>query len=361
MINVTKTYLPDVEKYKSYVEKIFSSGWLTNNGQMVQELERRLSEFLGVKNLLLVSNGTLALQVAYKVLDLKGDVLTTPFSFVATTSSLVWEGLNPVFVDIDPDTFNMDPEKITDKITKSTSAIVPVHVFGNICDVEKIEEIARRNKLKVIYDAAHAFNVSLNGQSAANYGDISTFSFHSTKVFHTIEGGAIVVKDDDLFKRAKLMINFGIPGPDRVTELGINCKMNEFQAAMGLCVLEDMEMILTHRKKIYNKYCHAFNNNAHIKVQKLNAKASQNYSYFPVVFDSEDVLLNVRGALNKEGIFPRRYFYPSLEEMPFVQQGQAVPVSASISKRILCLPIYESLEESIQDRVIEIVKAKIME
>jgi dTDP-4-amino-4,6-dideoxygalactose transaminase len=231
-----------------------------------------------------------------------------------------------------------------------------VHVFGNACEVERIQETANEYNLKVIYDAAHAFGVKYKDQSIANYGDIATFSFHSTKVFHTIEGGALVIKDDDLFKRAKLKINFGIPGPDMVTDLGINCKMNEFQAAMGLCVLEDMDLILSHRKKIYKKYCGAFQGNSHIKLQKINSEASQNYSYFPVVLDSESVLLNVRYALNKEDIFPRRYFYPSLEELPYVQENQPAHVSNDISKRILCLPIYENLEEDMQDKIIEIVR-----
>lgn len=198
MINVTKTYLPDREKYKKYVDDIFDSGWLTNNGKMVQKLQGDLEQYLGVKNLLLVSNGTLALQVAYKILDLKGEIITTPYSFVATTSSIVWEGLTPKFVDIDEQTLCLNPQNIEDLITENTSAIVATHVYGNVCDVEKIQEIADSKNLRVIYDAAHAFGVKYKDQSVLNYGDISILSFHSTKVFHTIEGGALIIPDDNL-------------------------------------------------------------------------------------------------------------------------------------------------------------------
>ncbi|MCL5027888.1 MAG: DegT/DnrJ/EryC1/StrS family aminotransferase [Bacteroidetes bacterium] len=355
MINVTKTYLPDKDKYKFYVDKIFDSGWLTNNGQLVQLLEKRLSEYLGVKNLILVANGTLALQVAYKLLNLKGDIVTTPFSFVATTSSMVWEGLNPVFSDINSNTFNVEETILENTITEKTSAIVPVHVFGNICNIEAIQKAANKYNLKVIYDAAHAFGVKYKNKSIANYGDVVTFSFHSTKIFHTIEGGAIIIKDDSLFDKAKLMINFGIPGYDKISELGINCKMNEFQAAMGLCVLDDIEMILRNREKVYKRYFEAFNKNEKIKLQKLNTEATQNFSYFPIVFESEEILLKVVANLKLKEIYPRRYFYPSLESLPYIKKKFNMPVSTSISKRILCLPLYDSLKESEHDSIIKIL------
>jgi len=236
MINVTKTHLPDIDRYKAYIDRIYRSGWITNNGALVQELEEKLKEYLGVRNILLVSNGTLALQICYKALGLTGEAITTPFSFVATTSSLVWEGLSPVFVDISPETLNMDPDRIEEAIRPETSCIVPVHVFGNGCDVEKIGQIAKKHHLKVVYDAAHAFGVKYNGESILNYGDVSILSFHATKFFHTIEGGAIVTGDDELYEKAKHMINFGITGPESIVGLGINGKMNEFQAAMGLCI-----------------------------------------------------------------------------------------------------------------------------
>ncbi len=355
MINVTKTYLPDKEKYKSYVDKIYESGWLTNNGQLVQLLTKRLSEYLGVKNLVLVANGTLALQLAYKLLNLKNDVVTTPFSFVATTSSLVWEGLNPVFSDINAESFNLDEKILEDSITEDTTGIVPVHVFGNICKIDAIQKTADKHGLKIVFDASHAFGVKYKNKSIALYGDVVTFSFHSTKIFHTIEGGAVIIKDDDLYEKAKLMINFGIPGYDRITELGINCKMNEFQAAMGLCILDDFESITKNREEIYRKYSEAFGQNERIKLQKINADATQNYSYFPVVFDSESVLLNVMDELKRISVYPRRYFYPSLETLPYIKKKYNVPVSSSISERILCLPLYDSLEEKDQEQIIKTV------
>jgi dTDP-4-amino-4,6-dideoxygalactose transaminase len=355
MINVTKTYLPDKEKYLSYIDKIYSSGWLTNNGKILQELEKRLCNYLDVKNIILVANGTLALQVAFKALQLTGEVITTPFSFVATTSSIVWEGLEPVFVDINEDNFNIDINKIEEKITSKTSALVPVHVFGNICDIESIETISKQHSLKVIYDAAHCFGIKYKNKSIASYGDISTFSFHSTKVFHTIEGGAIIANDDEIFRKCKLMINFGIPDYDRISELGINCKMNEFQAAMGLCVLDDFEKIISHRRDIYEKYLKAFKSLSSVQLQKNNSAATQNYSYFPVVFRSEETMLNIKNQLNAMNIFPRRYFYPSLETLSYLKDKQHVPVSSSLAKRILCLPIHEDLQDNIQNLIIETI------
>lgn len=355
MINVTKTYLPDPEKYKSYVDRIFSSGWVTNNGQFVQELEKRLCEYLGVENLMLVSNGTLALQIAYRALGIKNEAITTPFSFVATASSLVWEGIQPVFADINHESLNIDPNKITELITSHTSAIVPVHVFGNACDIDAIGQIAQNHDLKIIYDAAHAFGVKYKNKSILLYGDASILSFHGTKVFHTIEGGAIVFKDKKHLEAARLMINFGIPGYDQISELGINCKMNEFQAAMGLCVLDDLEIILASREKVWANYMSAFKRQKSITLQTQNDLSSQNYSYYPIILDSQDILLELKEALLKKDIAPRRYFYPSLEQLPYVQPGQHVPNSASIAQRILCLPIYPNLEPSIQDSIIETV------
>ena len=353
MINVTKTFVPNKEKYKEYVDQILENGWFTNNGKFVRELEKRLVAYLGVKNLVLVSNGTLALQIAYKALELSGEVITTPFSFVATTSSLVWEGLNPVFCDIDRDSYCINPNILEEKITEKTSAIVPVHVFGNCCDVEKIDEIAKKNNLKVIYDAAHAFDVKFNGQSVLNYGDISTLSFHSTKIFHTIEGGALIIKDDKVYKKVKSLINFGITGPDAIEGLGINCKMNEFQAAMGLCVLDEFEIIKNNRKKVYEYYIEGLSSK--LVYQRINENCEWNYSYFPVVFESEEQLIKVRGKLNEKEIYPRRYFHPSLETLPYINSGFVVQNSSDISKRVLCLPFYDSIDYSSLDQIIEII------
>ncbi len=355
MINVTKTHLPDKEKYKSYVDRIFESGWLTNNGQFVQELENRLSEYLGVKHLLLVSNGTLALQVAYHALSIQKEVITTPFSFVATTSSLVWEGLSPVFADIHPKTLNIDPLKIPSLITSNTSAILPVHVFGNACSIDIIQAIADSSGIKVIYDAAHAFGVNYKGKSILSYGDASVLSFHSTKIFHTIEGGAIIFKNEEDYNLAKLMINFGISGYDTVSALGINCKMNEFQAAMGLCMLDEMGSIIEGRKAVWIRYNNAFSNVNNILFQLQNLDSTQNYSYFPVIFPNENKLIEIRNKLNSKDIFPRRYFYPSLEQVPYLLDRQEMLHSSSISSRILCLPIYNKLDPDTQDFIINAI------
>jgi dTDP-4-amino-4,6-dideoxygalactose transaminase len=355
MINVTKTYLPDKSRYIEYVNRIFETGWLTNNGQLVRELEKRLADYLGVENLLVVTNGTLALQIAFRALGIKGKVITTPFTFVATVSSLVWEGLNPVFADIDNETFNISPELIERKISKETSAILPVHVFGNVCEVEQIETIARRYNLKLIFDAAHAFGVRYNNSSILNFGDASILSFHSTKIFHTIEGGAIVFSDRKDYDKARLMINFGIAGYDRVDGLGINGKMNEFQAAMGLCVLEDIEELIVKRKVVYKNYINAFSGKKDFILQKLNTNATHNYSYFPLVFRSERIRENVLRLLQESDIFPRKYFSPSLETLDYLNYTEEMPVSQQVSHRILCLPLYESLTKKEQKKIIEIV------
>ncbi|MCC3374064.1 DegT/DnrJ/EryC1/StrS aminotransferase family protein [Cohnella sp. REN36] len=357
MINVTKTYLPNREKYKNYIDQIFDSGWITNNGEFTRELTNRLARYLGVKNLLLVSNGTLALQVAYKLLGLKGDVITTPFSFVATTSSLVWEGLNPIFVDIDMNSFNMDPQKIEVRITEATSSIVPVHVFGNPCNVEAIGDIAKKHKISVIYDAAHAFDVKYKDGSVLNYGDVSILSFHATKTFHTIEGGALIINDDELFEKAKWMINFGIQGPSKIVGLGINAKMNEFQAAMGLCLLDDIEYLNQERKTRHNRYLQALQDIRSIRFPARNPDGSDNHSYFPVVFETESILLDIIEDLKYVDIFPRRYFHPSLESLNYLAPQEA-PISSDISKRILCLPLFSELDDVNQERIINIVRQR---
>ncbi|GIP21752.1 DegT/DnrJ/EryC1/StrS aminotransferase family protein [Paenibacillus sp. J22TS3] len=357
-IYVTKPYLPNEEKYKDYISKIFRSGHLTNHGPLVRELEERLAEFLGVNRLLLVSNGTLALQVAYKLLGLRDEVITTPFSFIATSSSLAWQGLTPVFADIDERSFNINANEIEDKITERTTGIVPVHVFGNACEIAKIEEIAKRYKLKVVYDAAHAFDVKYKGQNILNYGDISTLSFHATKIFHSIEGGALIINDEETYRRARSTIDFGIQGPDVIQGIGINAKMNEFQAAMGLCVLDDIKKIMKNRKDIYKRYHEAFAGQEEIQVQRINQDCSQNYSYFPIVLRSEECLIRVKQSLEQNKIFPRRYFHPSLNTIDYLK-SPSMDKSESLSKRILCLPMYDSFNIFDQLRVIRIVKEAI--
>lgn len=355
MINVTKPYLPDREKLNRHIDRIYEKAWLTNNGPLTQELTVRLEKYLGVENLLLVSNGTLALQIAYKALGLSGEVITTPFSFVATTSSLLWEGLEPVFADIDKETCCIDATKISEAISSKTTAILPVHVFGNSCDVEKIDSIAHEHDLKVIYDGAHAFGVKYKGKSVLSYGDATILSFHATKLFHTIEGGAIIFKKREDYERAKLMTKFGIDESENITEIGINTKMNEFQAAMGLAVLDDIEYIVAERAKIWSEYEKVLKK--HLHLIKFNSHASNNYSYFPVIFDNEEELLRVRSVMNARGINPRRYFFPSLDTLPFVSKNSHRSISEDISCRILCLPIYPGMEESEVKYVIEVIRS----
>lgn len=354
MINVTKTYLPDKEKYKKYIDEIYENCWLTNNGPLVQRLEKRLAEYLGVKNIILVSNGTVALEIAYRTLGLKGFVITTPFSFVATTSSLVTNQLLPIFADIDSSSFNLDPRNIEELITPNTTAILSVHVFGNACEVEEIEKIANKHSLKVIYDAAHAFDVKYKNESVLNYGDISTLSFHATKLFHSIEGGALIINDDELVQKARYLINFGIKNTEEIPHLGTNAKMNEFEAAMGLCVLDDIEEIKEKRKILIENYRRELKNL--IQFQEQNQNATENYSYFPVIFKNEEQLLKVQKALNDKQIFPRRYFYPSLDTLTYIEPKQECQISRDISKRILCLPIYAELEKENQAIIIKIIK-----
>ncbi|WP_416768575.1 DegT/DnrJ/EryC1/StrS family aminotransferase [Sulfurimonas sp. ST-25] len=342
MIHVTKPYLPQREKYDRYVDRIYASNWLTNNGPLVQELEERLCDHLGVKNLLLVSNGTVALNLAYHLLALDGEVITTPFSFVATTSSIVWEGLDVTYADIDPETLTIDPEKLERQISDNTSAIVPVHVFGNGCDVEAIDRIAKRHGLKVVYDAAHAFGTTYNGQSILEYGDVSTISFHATKLFHTIEGGALIIKDDVLYRQAKQMINFGFENQE-IEGVGINAKMNEFQAAMGLCVLDDMAKVTAARCSIWEAYVAAIG--TLVSIPTWRKGCSNNFSYFPILLRDEDELLRVQVALNDRKIIPRRYFYPSLETLKYLPEQEEMPVSNEVAARILCLPLYPDLSK----------------
>ncbi|WP_027958910.1 MULTISPECIES: DegT/DnrJ/EryC1/StrS family aminotransferase [unclassified Halomonas] len=354
MINVTKAYLPSKIKYHAYIDEIYEKGWLTNNGGLQQRLQTRLAEYLGVKHVICLANGSLALQVAYKALDLKGEVITTPFSFIATASTLQWEKLTPVFADIEPSSFNIDHEIINLLITDNTSAIVPVHVFGNPCKVDMIQELAKRHKLKVIYDASHAFGVKYNGESILNYGDISTLSFHATKLFHTIEGGAIVTNDDDVAAKAKLLINFGITGPNSIKSEGTNAKMNEFEAAMGLCILDEIEDIKTERSNIWEKYYNELVDK--VQFQLWNVNSGNNHAYAPVLFKTEEELLKVENELRRKEIIPRRYFYPSLDTIEHFKSGQHCIVSRDIASRILCLPIYPGLTKDEQANIINVLK-----
>ena len=359
MIPVTKPYLPSREKLNAYIDGIYERNWLTNNGPLVQELTVRLERFLGVENILLVSNGTLALQVAYRAMgissinpDSPAEVITTPFSFVATASSLRWEGLTPVFADIDPRTWCLDPSRIEAAITPTTRAIVPVHVFGNACDVEAIDALAAQHDLKVIYDAAHAFGVDYKGQSLLTYGDAATLSFHATKLFHTVEGGAIVFKRKDDLQRAREMINFGLAGPNSIESLGINAKMNEFQAAMGLCVLDEMESNSRRRRDVFE--CYRKSLRVGVDMPDLRPYATRNYAYFPLLLEDQETLVEVMDALSQQGVQSRRYFYPSLDTVSLLGSGPC-KTSRNIADRVLCLPIYADLSHSEVSRITAVV------
>ncbi len=358
MINVTKTYLPDRARLDKYIDRIYESNWLTNNGPLVQELTARLSEYLEVHNLLLVTNGTLALQVAYKALGVTQQAITTPFSFVATTSSLVWEGIEPVFADIDPKTFCIDPREIEKAVTPQTQAIVPVHVFGNACNIDAIESIARKHNLKTIYDGSHAFGVRYKGKSIYAFGDAVTLSFHATKLYHTIEGGAIVFKDKEIYEKAKLMINFGIDGPDSIATLGINAKMNEFQAAMGLAVLDEIDEVFKGRERVWELYKSKLEGK--FQLQERNPSANNNYSYFPLIFATESELLIRLRQMKEKNIYPRRYFYPSLDSVNYVREAKT-PMSRNLASRILCLPLSYDLTFQEINHICEIISNKVIQ
>ena len=341
MIPITKPFSPPIEEYHMLMQGIWKRNWFTNNGPLVNDLELRLKEYLGVEHLLYVTNGTIAIQIALKALNITKEVITTPFSYVATTSSLVWEGCKPVFVDIDSETFNIDPNKIEAAITKDTEAILATHCFGNPCDVEEIDRIAKKYNLKVIYDAAHCFGTKYKGRSIFEWGDISTTSFHATKLFHTIEGGAVFAQDPELIKQLAWRRNFGHNGPEEFHGVGINAKNSEFHAAMGIINLGYVNEILESRK-IQAGYYDAMFAKSTLQKPKIGQDVAFNQSYYPVVFENEQILLAGKKALELEEIFPRRYFYPTLSSLNYVENSET-PIADDIAKRILCLPMYYEL------------------
>lgn len=353
-IPVTKPFLPPVFEYFHYIEDIWKREWLTNNGPLVNDLELRLKEKLDVEHLLFTNNGTIALQIAIRALDIKGEVITTPFSYVATTSSIVWEHGVPVMVDICPNSLNIDVTKIESAITEKTSAILVTHVFGNPCDVEEIDRIAKKYNLHVIYDAAHAFGTLYKNRSLLAFGDISTCSFHATKLFHTTEGGAVITNSANTLKVMAMMRNFGHISHTEFGGLGINGKNSEIHAAMGLCNLKYIDEILDRRRLLYNSYLENLKNLS-LKFQTITPNTLYNHAYFPVIFPSEETLLKIVEVLNLNNIFPRRYFYPSLSTLPYVH-GQSVPVTEEISHRILCLPLYHTLASSELEMICRLIK-----
>lgn len=351
---VTKSFMPPLAEYESYLKKIYESGILTNQGPCVQELEKRLSEYLGVQNFQYVTNGTIALQLALKALEIEeGEIITTPFSYVATTSSILWERCEPIFVDIETNNFTIDVTKIEQAITPKTRAIMAVHVFGYACDVEAIQEIADKYNLKVIYDAAHAFGSFYKGKSLCGYGDISTCSFHATKVFHTIEGGACICKDDKVNETLYHTKKFGHDGDEHLM-LGINGKQSEFNAAMGLALLPYISYIIKERKRVCDLYDKLLD--GMVTRPKVQENLDYNYAYYPVVFKSEDELKKVFRALAEQEIYPRRYFYPSLNTLPYLKNKQTCPVSEDICSRIACLPLYPELSNEIVEKICKIIR-----
>ena len=342
MIPITKPFLPPMEEYNEHPKGIWKRQWLTNMGPLANELEMKLKEHLQVNHLLFVTNGTIALQMAIKALDLKGEILTTPFSFVATTSSIVWEGCHPVFVDINKDSLNIDPSKIEAAITERTSAIVATHVYGNPCDVVAIEKIALKYNLKVIYDGAHAFDVKIKGKSIFEYGDISTCSLHATKLFHSSEGGLIITKNAAVLKKLAYIRNFGFDGPEAFAELGINGKNSEFHAAMGLTNLTYIEEIYNKRKMLTEFYDKKLKG-LHGFKPVWHKDSKENYAYYPIVFESEEKMLKAMEYLKLHEVFTRRYFYPSLANtLPYLTP-QDLPITDNIAKRVMCLPLYFDL------------------
>jgi dTDP-4-amino-4,6-dideoxygalactose transaminase len=354
-IDVTKTFLPPLQEYQKYLNKIWANAWVTNQGPLLREFETRFAQHQAVENFHFVGNGTLALQVALRALDVtEGEIITTPFSYVATTSAILWERCTPVYVDIHPDNFCIDERKIEAAITDKTKAIMPVHVFGNPCNIEAIKKIAQKHDIKVIYDAAHAFGVQYKGRSLLDQGDISICSFHATKLFHTIEGGGLVVRDKAVSDKVELIKRFGHEG-DTHLMLGINAKVSEMHAAMGLCNLVYIDAIIKGRKKVSKLY-DALLGPLRSPVGK-NFDATYNYAYYPILLRNEAHTLEVITRLQEKNIYPRRYFYPSLNKLPYIQDANSCPISEDITNRILCLPLYADLDEQIVRTICEVLTA----
>ena len=355
MINVTKTFLPPFEEYSSQVKRAWDKSWITNNGELVQELEQKLKEYLGVKHLFFCCNGTIVLQMALKALGITKEVITTPYSYVATSNAILWEGCTPVFVDIEPDTFCIDASKIEEAITEDTEAIMATHVYGLPCNIETIQKIADKHKLKIIYDGAHSFGCTYRNKSLLSYGDISTCSFHATKIFHTVEGGCIICHDDQLANDLMLIRQFGHIGDDYYS-IGINGKNSEMHAAMGLAVYPHLQSIMYARGVIIERYRKAFSHmQVYSPVTNPVDHLKWNNSYYPLLFESENDMMRAKTALFENGINTRRYFYPSLNNLKFFTSTTDCRNSENISSRVLALPLYHGLDETTQAKVIKIV------
>ena len=362
MINVTRSDLPDLDKLLPYLQRIWASNWVTNNGEHLRLLESRLSEHLRVDEVIVVSSGTVALQLAIRALGLTGSVVTTPFTFATTTNVLVWEGIEPIFADIDPRTYCIDPKDVRRKITGDTSAILAVHIYGNPCDVDALAAIADEQGLKLIYDAAHAFDVEYDGHSVLEYGEASAISFHATKVFNTMEGGAVVSRDLGVQQAVKLMRDHGIESEERVVVPGVNAKMSEVLAAVGLCNLEDIDENIAARRSIYEAYRERLDEVVGLSFQELKA-SKYNYSYMPVLFEGTAERDEVHDALVANGIKPRKYFSPLTVEFDYMKkegidpaERYGIPNAVDIAGRILCLPLFPSLAMDGFEKILRIVR-----
>lgn len=357
MINVTRSSMPPLEEYCEEIKDIWESRWLTNNGVKHRELEAKLCEYLKVDNTTLFVNGHMALEMVIAAMGLTGEVITTPFTFASTTHAIVRNGLAPVFCDINPNDYTIDVTKIENLITDKTSAIISVHVYGNICDYKAIEEIAKKHNLKVIYDAAHAFGVEIDGQGVGSLGDASMFSFHATKVFNTIEGGAVTYKDENLKEKLNNLKNFGIKNTETVDAVGGNAKMNEFAAAMGLCNLRHIEEEIAKRKVAYDRYVERLSGVSGIKINKTQENVKPNYAYFPIVFDGYKYTRDeIDARLRENDIIARKYFYPITNSFDcYDYDSNETPIALDISKKVLTVPMYAGLTIEEVDKICDII------
>jgi dTDP-4-amino-4,6-dideoxygalactose transaminase len=353
-IYVTKPSLAPLDEYTELLKGVWERGILTHNGPLVQQLEQEICKKLDLSNFITVTNGTIAIQMAIKALELKGEIITTPFTWVATLSAIQWEGCTPVFCDIDPDTLNIDPSKIEEMITDKTVAIMPVHVFGNPCDVETISAIASKHNLKVIYDAAHAIGSTYKGKSLLEYGDISATSLHATKLLNTGEGGGCITTDPILHEKLKRIRFFGHNDAKDIVEEGFNGKMTEIHAALGLANLKYYDDVLNDRKVKYFYYKEALSKLTFLRFQEIQL-GEPNYSYFPIIFNTEEQLLKVELALQEQNIYARRYFYPSVNTLSNIVQHEKMPISEDIASKILCLPLYFSLNKADIEKIISLI------
>ena len=360
-ILVTRSSMPPYEEFAEMIRPLWDSAWLTNMGELHKSLERKLAEYLKTNHLLLFVNGHSALEMAVQALGLSGEVITTPFSFASTTHAIVRNGCTPVFADIREEDYTLDPDRVEELITEKTTAILPVHVYGNLCQVERLEEIAKKHHLKVLYDAAHAFGVEKNGRGAVTYGDAAMLSFHATKVYHTIEGGAVSFQDPALEQVLKDLKNFGITDEEHVQYVGGNAKMNEFQAAMGLCNLRHVDEEIEKRRKVCERYREHLEGVPGLKLRTSQPGVKENYAYFPVVFDGfKKNRDEVKAALEAEGIGSRKYFYPLINDYECYRDrysSKDTPVAKYMADRVLTLPLFASLELEDVDRICRIILA----